>query len=147
MLIVHFLEKRKVLHETLHSVIHCVTLCHVIVSSVSSVVCFMCDPGAPGEIHQVCLRNQQHRPAAHGAGEQDGERDDRLRPLGRGHHCGVEGRAERVVGRPPGADGDSQTDAGGIAPAAQVLHRLQRGTVRQTAACRSGAPCSACPQR
>lgn len=94
------------------------------------VLCDLCVPGASGEIHQVCLGNQQRRPAAHGAGEQNGERDDRLRPLRRGHHRRVEGRTERVVGRPPGADGDPQADADGVAPAAQVLHRLQRGTVK-----------------
>lgn len=95
-----------------------------------SVLWLMCCPGASGEVHQVCLRNQQHWPAANGAGEQDGEWDDRLRSFGRSHHCWVEGRTEWVLGWPPGADGDPQTDAGSITPAAQVLHWLQRGAIK-----------------
>lgn len=99
----------------------CVSLC--------SVALFICVSGPSGEVHQVCIRNQQHWPAAHGASEQNGERDDRLWPLRRGHYCWVERRTERVVGWPAGADGDPQTNAGSIAPAAQVFHRLQGGMV------------------
>lgn len=37
------------------------------------VLCIICVSGASGEVHQLCIRNQQHWSAAHGAGEQNGE--------------------------------------------------------------------------
>ena len=84
--------------------------------------------GPSGEVHQVHHGDGQRGPAADGAGEQDGERDDRPGPHRRRHHRRVEGRAERVLGRPAGADGDAQADADRVPSVAQVLHRLQRGT-------------------
>lgn len=86
-------------------------------------------PDSPGAVHQVCLRNKEHWPAAHGTGQQNGERNDWLWTFGCSHNRWVEGWTKRVVGWPSGADRDPQTDAGSIASAAQVFHWMQRGIV------------------
>jgi len=66
-----------------------------------------------------------HRLRARSGGQRDRRLADQRGTHGRGHHCPVEGLAERGLGRPTGAYRYAESDAGGQSRVAQVLPRLQ----------------------
>ncbi|POI18883.1 hypothetical protein CIB84_017373, partial [Bambusicola thoracicus] len=67
--------------------------------------------------------HQQHRAGTRGRRQRSGGRSDLGGAPGQRHGGRVEGRAERGLGRPAGADGHAVPDAGGLLRAAALLPR------------------------